>query len=247
MEKIRYMKKILVNLIILMMAVFWFPQFSCAQTGYVSDMLLLTFRQGPGKSYAVTKTLKSNTILNVLEEIAGFFKVELQSGETGWVDKKFIVFTPPKAVLLEQMTRKNAELENKIIQLKNKITALNQKLGSTESENAEKINSLQTELKSITLEKDKLSQQVAATRAKYSTLVSQSRNIQKIIRENKTLHKENEALSKELDQLKQKNKNLFKTAMIKWFLAGVGVLLAGWIMGSSVSRKKRRFGSSLLD
>ncbi len=241
------MKKILVHLIILVMAVFWLPRFSHAETGYVSDMLLLTFRQGPGKSYAVTKTLKSNTKVNVIEEKNGFFKVELQSGETGWVDKKFIVFTPPKAVLLEQMTRRNAKLESKIVQLENKIRDLNEKLGATESEKTRKINSLQAELESAVQEKNKLTQQLAQSRTKYSTLVSQSRDIQKIIKENKELHKENKKLAKELDLARQKNKNLFKTAMIKWFLAGVGVLLAGWIMGSSVSRKKRRFGSSLLD
>jgi SH3 domain protein len=39
---------------------------------------------------------------------------------------------------------------------------------------------------------------------------------------------------------------MFKTGMIKWFLAGVGVLLLGWVIGLSVSSRQGG-SSSLLD
>ncbi len=80
----------------------------------------------------------------------------------------------------------------------------------------------------------------------YSTLINQSKNLKKTIEENKSLKQENETLSKSLEILKSKNKGQFKVAMIKWFLAGVGVLLLGWIIGQSVSIKNRRSGGSLL-
>ncbi len=90
-----------------------------------------------------------------------------------------------------------------------------------------------------------LKQEFANAKKKYSTLINQSKNIQTIVKENKTLQKENTGLKTELMSLKTKSRNLFKTAMIKWFLAGSVVLFTGWLIGQSVSNKKRKYGSIL--
>ena len=108
-----------------------------------------------------------------------------------------------------------------------------------------KTGSLETSLKKALDEKKNLSNSLSEAQGKYNTLIEQSRNIQKIVKENKMLQEKSSALFAELEIVKGKNKNLFKTGMIKWFLSGVGVLLAGWIIGQSVSSKKRR-SSSLL-
>ncbi|MBU8909748.1 MAG: hypothetical protein KOO65_00635 [Desulfobacterales bacterium] len=75
--------------------------------------------------------------------------------------------------------------------------------------------------------------------------IEQSKNIQKIVKENKMLKEKNAALLKELEVQKEKNKGFLKIDMIKWFLSGVGVLLLGWIIGHNISSKKRRSGSLL--
>jgi SH3 domain protein len=220
-------------------------QICFAQTGYVSDMLLLTFRQGPGDSYAVLKTLKSDTPVSIIEEENGFYKVELQSREVGWVEKKFIVFETPKAFIIDQLTRENQGLENKISELESVGQTLKESGLSQESEYSQKIESLEASLKTALDEKAKLENLLADHREKYNTLIEQSKNIQKIVKENKSLQEKNTTLSREFEILKKKNENQFKTGMIKWFLSGVGVLLLGWIIGQSVSTKKRRSGSLL--
>jgi SH3 domain protein len=48
----------------------------------------------------------------------------------------------------------------------------------------------------------------------------------------------NEKLSSKVQLLNAENSELKRTGMIKWFLAGGGVLLFGWIIGR-ISRKKR--------
>ncbi len=241
------MRKFIFHLIIFITIPCLFPQLSFSKTGWVSDMLLLTFRQGPGNSYAVIKTLKSNTLVSILEEQNGFYKVELQSKEIGWVDKKFIIFELPKTVIIDQLSQKNKTLENKILKLSSNTGTLKEKFLSQESEYSQATRSLEISLKTALDEQKKLSSSLSKAREKYNTLIKQSKNIQKIVEENKILQKENTTLSKELEILKTKNKDLFKTGMIKWFLSGVGVLLIGWIIGQSVSSRKRRSGSSLLD
>ncbi len=229
------MKKLLFPLIILILMISVFPQPSLAKTGYVSDMLLLTFRQGPGNSYTVIKTLQSNTPVSILEEKNGFYKVALQSSEVGWVDKKFIIFEQPKSIVLEQLKQENNRLKTKISQLESTTQALK-----------DTIKPLEVSLKTASDEKTRINHSLSDNRKKYNTLVEQSGNIQKLINENKSLQEKNITLARDLEVLKKNHKDLFKTSMIKWFLAGVGVLLLGWIIGQSVSSKKRRSGSSLL-
>ena len=227
------------------MTICLFPQPSFAKTGYVSDMLLLTFRQGPGNSYAVIKTLQSNTPVSILEEKNDFYRVELQSNEVGWVDKKFIIFELPKILIIDQLKQENKTFENKISALESFTQTLKDKINSRKNDYSQETVSLEASLKIAMDEKKGLSNSLSETQGRYNTLVKQSKNIQETTKENKRLQKENSALIAELEMLKGKNKDLFKTGMIKWFLSGVGVLLIGWLIGQSVSSKKRR-SSSLL-
>ena len=222
-----------------------FPMISTAQNGWVSDTLLLTFRDGPGNNFSVRKTLVSNTPVAILEEQNGFYKVELQSEEIGWVDKKFIVFEPTKSILLEAAKKQIADLESRIAKLTSDIEARSQELTSKQAEHADQVKPLKQSIQEMSNENEMLKKNLEESRKKYETFISQSKNIKEIVKENQSLKEENASLSSELKQLKNENKNLFKTAMIKWFLAGVGVLLLGWIIGQSVSSKKRGYGSLL--
>ena len=240
------MKKQLVPLIICLVILCVFPQLCLAKTGYVSDMLLLTFRQGPGNSHAVIKTLKSDTPVSILDEQNGFYQVELQSKEVGWVDKKFIVFDLPKTIVIDQLNQNKRDLEAKLSSLESSFKTMEDNLLSRDDASSQKITALEAALKTALAEKQRLNTEFSDSREKYNTLIKQSKNIQDIVNENKVLKDNNKTLIRDLQQLKGENKSLFKTGMIKWFLAGVGVLLTGWIVGQSVSSKKRGSGSSLL-
>jgi len=206
-----------------------FPQLIWARTGYVSDRLILNFRQGPDNVSPVIQGLKSDTPVFILEENNEFYKIELESKEIGWVAKKFIVFELPKTLIIDQLTKENNDLKDKISKLSIRETDLKKDEGNLPSDQDIKSNDL----------------------------IENNENIQEIIQKNQMYQKENLALSKELELLKKKNDSLknngslknndpLKIGMIKWFFSGVGVLLIGWIIGQSVSSKKRKSNSSLL-
>jgi len=239
------MKKSLFTLIVFIIIISLFPLASSARTGYVSDMLLLTFRQGPGNSYAVEKTLMSNTQVLILEEKNGFYKVELESKEVGWVDKNFIIFTLPKTLMINKLEKENKNLSNKIMELQSSTEELQDKFSSIEQNDSPTKENLEISLKKALDEKNKTINMLSDTQEKYDTLTRESKNIQEIVKENKILKEQTQTLSEELAIIKGGNKNLFKTGMIKWFLTGAGVLLLGWIIGRSVSSKKQQ-SSSLL-
>lgn len=212
------MKKSLFYFMIFIAILFLLPLLSWAKTGYVSDRLILNLRQGPGNDSAVIKALKSDDPVFILEEENEFYKIELESKEIGWVDKKFITFELPNTLIIDQLKQENNSLKNKVSELSLLEADFKKKEGTLLSD------------------KD----------IKSDDGVENDVNIQKIVQENQMYQEKNSALSQELALLKGKNKDLFKTSMIKWFLSGVGVLLIGWIIGQSISSRKRRSNSSLL-
>lgn len=219
--------------------------YSQARTGYVSDMLILTFRQGPGTSFSVLKTLKSNTPLTVVEEDKGYFKVALASGETGWVDKQFIMFETPKTQIIQRLNQEKAALETKLETVSSSLDQLKTQLAAQESDQGEKTVALEASLKEAADKNTVLLTQLKESQTNYSTLQAQSQNVIEVVGKNKVFEKQNIILSKKLAQLEKETRHMIRTGMIKWFLAGVGILLLGWIIGQSVSSKKKRGGSLL--
>lgn len=211
------MRESLLYFIIFIMILCLFPSLIWAKTGYVSDRLVLSFRQGPNKVSAIIKTLKSDTPVLILEEKNEFYKIELKSNEIGWVEKKFITSDLPKTIIIDRLKQENASLKIK-----------NSKLNLLEG-NLKKIKTASLSAKDI----------------EYKDLIENDKNIKKLIQENKLYKKKNLSLSKKLESLEKKNTNLFKTGMIKWFLSGVGVLLLGWVLGQSVTSRKRKSNSLL--
>ena len=196
-----------------------------AQTAYVSDMLILTFRQGPGPGYPVISALKSDTPLTIIKESNGYLKVELSSGEQGWVDKKYVVTDPPKSIIIDRLKKENATLKDKI---------------STLTEQTDQI-----ALEQLKKENQTLTQNLEILKTQYAALKTASANITGTLKENEGLKTRNASLSAALAQQKEESGFMFKTGMIKWFLAGVGVLLLGWVIGLSVSSRQGGSGSLL--
>ncbi len=241
------MRKIVFSIIVVFLTCFGLADLCPAKTGYVSDMLILTLREGPSRTFPVIKKLQSDTPLTIMEEKDLFLKVGLASGETGWVDKRFVVYTLPKSTVIEQLKAENKALEEQIAQLK---TAQENMAPSPDSPlpqiSEEKLQALELELNNANEKINALETASAQATEKYQTLLNDSDNIKEIVSSNKRLKRENVTLAKEIQGLEDQTSYLFRTGMIKWFLAGVGVLLLGWILGHSVSLGKKR-RNSLLD
>jgi len=239
------MRKLCTSLWILTILFLSIPTHSQAKTGYVSDMLILTFRQGPGNSFSVLQTLKSNTPFTILEEDKGYFKVALASGETGWVDKQFVVFETPKTKIIEQLNQEKAALETKVETLSSSLDQLKAQLAVQGSDQGGKTAALETGLNAAEHKSGVLLTQLKESQTNYSTLQAQSQNVIEVVEKNKVLEEKNITLANKLTQLEKETSHMFRAGMIKWFLAGVGVLLLGWIIGQSVSSKKKKSGSLL--
>ncbi|OQY01851.1 MAG: hypothetical protein B6I26_02485 [Desulfobacteraceae bacterium 4572_130] len=81
------------------------------ETYYVSDMLVLKIRQGPGKEFNVLGTLKSNIPIEILEKGEVYYKMRTKNGVEGWVEKKYLSLNTPLNIVVKQLKQKIEELE----------------------------------------------------------------------------------------------------------------------------------------
>jgi len=232
------MRYIFLHFILVMLASYVIVPPAAAETRYVGDQLVITLRQGKSNQHKILKTLKTGTPLELLEEGDPYLKVRTNDGVEGYVLRQYISADPPKTQRIEELELLNSSLQKKIRALEEVRSNLEMQLQTTEGNYEEKFASLTS--KSADLEQN-LEQALSNERImaeKYETLLSQAENVVEIAAEHEQLLQKNNKLEAEVRALLKNNDKLADSRMIKWFLAGGGVFLFGWVIGK-ISRKKR--------
>jgi SH3 domain protein len=207
-----------------------------ADTRYVSDMLILTLREGQGPQYKIIRTLKTGTPIEVLEESTRYLRVRTQEGEEGWVEKQYISPEEPKAVILAGLKKETNRLKARVEELEIDQAALLDQLNAAKQSHTAKVK-----------EASRLNMELRQITEKYSALLDKSGNVAELIKENDLLYRENERLQAANDRLNTEAKHpqqeiarLRRTEMLWLFLAGAGVFFVGLIVGK-ISKKKRYY------
>ncbi|SCY07591.1 TIGR04211 family SH3 domain-containing protein [Desulfoluna spongiiphila] len=189
---------------------------AAAETLYITDRINATFRGGPGTQFSILRGLPSGTAVKVIEQGDKWTRVTVDGDVEGWVLTQWLVPTPTKGVLLDKLQVKHDRVLKARTELKGQLAEL-------KKENSD--------LKTSLAETKKLA---AESGQSYQQLKKKSGNFLQLEEDYKETKNQLANLSKKADIL---NDRLAKKNMI-WFLAGAGVLLVGFIIGSS-SRKKR--------
>lgn len=223
---------------LLLLVPLFFLQTAAADTRYVGDQLIITMRQGKSTKHKIIKTLKTGTPLEILEEDESYLKVRTTDGVEGYVLKQYISSNPPRTQRIEELEMLNSTLQNKISNLDAAKKNLEQQIKTMKESYGQEFSSMSST--SAELEQN-LQQALTNERTmaeKYDSLLIQAENVVEIAAERDRLQQQNKKLEAEMAALAKKNDKLADSRMIKWFLAGGGVLFFGWIIGK-ISRKKR--------
>jgi SH3 domain protein len=201
-----------------------------AATQYVSDKLVITLRTGEGDKYRILKMLNAGTPVEILQEgTAGHLFVRTPDGAEGWVQKQFITPETPKPIVIARLEKERERLREQVTQLQTRQGELTTELENARRERAggdAAFADLQKEL-------DRVS-------AEYADLQAKAANVVEMAAERDRLEVRSARLAGEVEQLRQENEDILFTGAVKWFAAGGGVLLVGWIVGRT-SRKKKGF------
>jgi SH3 domain protein len=217
------MRKIVLGLLLVASSVICVP--APAATVYVSDQLTVPLRRGPSNSHKILHAgLPSGTALEVLREdsAAGFTQVRTANGTEGWVPTEFLSNEP---IARDRLAAANRRVESLEQQLKTLRDTYQETRGArTQSEGRVTDLSKQTE---------KLQAELAEVRRISATSIAN-------YEENKQLKASNEALQKQVTDLSARVRELDRNIVLKWLLAGGGLVLLGLLLGAWIKSRPKR-------
>lgn len=202
-----------------------------AATSYVSDELTINLRRGKGNEFKILKMLKTGTPLEILSEDGQWAEVREPGGAVGYVPTQYLTTETPKEVVAERLGKENSRLANELKQVKESYKDVDTLVTKFKAQISE------LETGRSTAEKG-----LAEFQEKYEKLREEASNVVKLQQERDQLASENQQLTTELTTLREERDAVLRTGMIKWFLAGGGVLFCGWLVGSFSRKKNKRSG-----
>jgi len=193
-----------------------------AETLYVTDMMSITMRTGPGIENKITAMVPSGQAVEVVTPGDQWSFVRLPNGKEGWVLTRFLTSALPISITLENLKKEHEAFRERTGSMTEENTTL-----KTENEN------LSSEL---TTAKNRLNELAEA----YESLRKESTEFLEL----KTNYEESAAkLTEQTQKVEKYEEELTQlTAQhnIRWFLSGAGVLLFGFIIGFMTKRQRRR-------
>ncbi len=193
-----------------------------AESMYVTDVLKLTLRSGPSTEHKILSVVESGQQVEMLEPGDDWSLVRIADGKEGYVLTRYLMSGPTHNVRLEQLQTKHKALMQQAATLLEENTRLRnegRKLKSTSDSNEKALKKLRSDY-------DKLK----AGSAEYIELKEKYKTVSGQLAEQ----------TKRADTLDEELRAVEINQYIKWFLAGSGVLLVGFIVGFSARRQRRR-------
>ena len=193
-----------------------------AESMYVTDVLKVDLRTGPSTGYKIIKMVESGEKIELIEPGQDWSLVRLNDGKEGWI--------------LNRYMKSDETSKIKLVKLESEHSTLKAKVNSIFEENSE----LKTENKKLDSELSDTKKELERFRNDYESLKADSAEFL-------TLQSNFQKVSKQLSEQTQKSNELEKQVSslevsyyIKWFLAGSGVLLVGFVLGISTKRQRRQ-------
>lgn len=189
-----------------------------AKTQYISGVQKVTFRTGPGTDNKIIKMLATDGKVTLLEAGETWSKVKDGEGNEGYVLNRFLTVEVPAINKFNYIKRKH----DKLLDKQKSVVAENKTLKEVVAELKTKITNLEKNL--------------TDTNSSFEELKTGSADYIGLKNKFEKTTKKLEGKTKRVSELEGQ----INVHYIKWFLAGGGVLLLGWIIGL-ISRKKKSY------
>ena len=193
-----------------------------AKTMYVTDMLKLTLRTGPSIENKILAVIDSGQMMEVIEFGDEWSRVQLPNGKEGWVLSRYLTSDETNNIKLERLEAKH---NNLMVQ---------------SAELLEENNRLQAENKKLQIESEANQKQLAEARTAYETLKAEASEFLTLKTKYEHTASQLTEQTAKVEKLEERLTKLEMSSYIRWFLAGSGVLILGFLIGISTRRQHRR-------
>ena len=189
---------------------------------YVSDVLKLTLRTGPSIENKIISVIESGQMMEIIDFGQEWSQVKLPNGKEGWVLSRYLTTNETNNIKLQRLEAKHKNLmiqAAELLEENNKLKAENKRFSTEFNANQKQLVKTQSDYKALKAE----SAEFLTLKTNYERAASQLT--------------EQTAKAK---QLEEELSSLEMNTYIKWFLAGSGVLIIGFLIGFSTKRQRRR-------
>ena len=189
---------------------------------YVSDVLKLTLRTGPSIENKIISVIESGQLMEIIDFGQEWSQVKLPNGKEGWVLSRYLTTNETNNIKLQRLEAKHKNLmiqAAELLEENNKLKAENKRFSTEFNANQKQLVKTQSDYKALKAE----SAEFLTLKTNYERAASQLT--------------EQTAKAK---QLEEELSSLEMNTYIKWFLAGSGVLIIGFLIGFSTKRQRRR-------
>jgi len=193
-----------------------------AQAMYVSEIVEITLRTGPGIDHKVIAMVKSGQSLVVLEPGSEWTKVRLANEKEGYMLSRFLTEKKPNELLLDELKEKYKDLESKV--------------NAIQDENSEQKKQNESLLSELAAKEEQLSGLTGsydALKADSAEFLNLKTDLQKTAAQLTEQTEKAEAFEEAYTKIQ-------KRQIFRWVLAGAGILLVGFLIGMSSKRQRRR-------
>ncbi|PXF56635.1 MAG: TIGR04211 family SH3 domain-containing protein [Deltaproteobacteria bacterium] len=204
-----------------------FPSTALAKYLYVIPTAELPLRSGKGSEYRVVAVIINGSRVQLLKEDGDWAMVRTSNNKKGWMPKRYLNASPPlKDVVASLQVERN--------QLKKQTTGMSEQL----AEASEARNQYEQELKACILDRDQI-------KKSYDSLKKDAADVLNFKQALSETAEELQGVKHKYTIAEQENEYLMDNSRIKWFLAGGGILIVGWIIGLITTRGRKRRPSLL--
>jgi len=203
-----------------------------AKTAYVTDELKITLRTGESATHRIARMLPTGEKLTILSTNAksGYSKVRTAGGAEGFVLSRQLVDQP---VARDRLAAAEAEVKM---------------LKAAPGELSSRLAKLTEQYKDLTKQHEALKEDKKLVDQEFAALKRTSSNAVRIANERNELRKRVASMTREVEDVKQQNRELENKTAQNWFLIGGGVVVGGIILGLilphlRVRRRKSSWGS----
>jgi SH3 domain protein len=203
------------------------PSTALAKYLYVIPSAEIPLRSGKGNEYRIIDVIQDGSQVELLEEDGAWAMVRTSNKKKGWMPKRYLSASPPlKDVVVSLQAQRD--------QLKKQITEVNKQL----DEVSEAQNKYKQDLKACILDRDQF-------RKSYDSLKVDAADVLNFKKALSETADELQEIKHKYNIAEQENEHLRDNSRIKWFLAGAGILIAGWIICLITTRGRKRRPSLL--
>lgn len=196
-----------------------------AETLYVKPSSEVPIRSGQGTEYKILSVVPDGLMVEIIEESDPWAKVRTPGGTEGWMLRRYLSSDPPPSEMVDILQTRNEELEKK------------------EEETSRRYDELATAYSQMEQEYNACIADRENIKNKYQMLQQDTADVIAIKENLDAANRQAEDARQQLAAIAQENQNMKNSIAIKWFMAGGGVLIIGWMIGLMTGRSRKRKSS----